>query len=172
MKIVAMMLLFPLMGCGEAEVRTVEQSKASDKEVKVSDGPLVLRVRADKYQVRPSEPIVFTAELSNDGPDDAVIYMPGINGWVMFIEADRGAKNSLLSDAFGPPFGLGRSTSPRSEDNYILLQPGDVYSRRYSFSQQSPCDVAVRFFYENKIGGKHGIWLGKSRTIETVVRVR
>jgi hypothetical protein len=139
-----------------------------EKERNVTFEPLTISIRSDKCAVFTNEDVYVTVELRNDSKNDQVIYMPGIHGNVIFTQ--RG-NNPVRPDEFGIPIGFGRSKSKNVEDDFVTLKPGDIYGRRYSIVQKSPCDMKFSFFYENK-NIKKNSWTGKSASVKIDVKVR
>lgn len=139
-----------------------------EKQRNAAVGPLSIHIRSDKYEVRPMEKAFITVELHNDSFKDQVVYMPGISGGVICKKHGNGPRRP---DELGPPLGFGRFRSSNIDEDFVVLKPGDLYGRRYSFAQRVPCDMHFMFYYENKNDRKNA-WTGKSSSVEAMVKVR
>lgn len=124
--------------------------------------PLELRVTVEKTdKANPGEEIRFTAVLTNVTAHPVVVFMPGITARADFEPQDA---DTLRPDDVWTPQVFGRMRSREMRDNFVVLQPGDLYGRTYVWKASGIGVVTFSAAYENteeaRIAGTSS-WRGK-----------
>ncbi len=139
------------------------RDEAVDLSPRWGDCPLVLvaRVEQERIPVYGTEVVVY-AEIHNVGFLPVAVYMPGIKAW---LEESYEHRAEMPIDGYGPGRGISaRGVAAEPRDNFVVLNGGDFWGRRFSLR---PFDTgSAEWFceYENECAvTETGVpaWVGK-----------
>ncbi len=107
------------------------------KSIVIPDVNIVLEVCIPK-NIMSSKPILVEVKVKNDGNKPVMIYMPGISIFPRLIyDTEKALMNPGKPDEFFLPCLYCRSKSDNEDLNYVMLEPGDFYGRKYQIAPVS-----------------------------------
>ncbi len=145
---------FDQISVGEAKTTVHRQT------VEIPNSKLVLELSVPT-QVPPESNILVDARISNTGGRHELIYMPGLSIRCR-VEYDRKTGVRLRPDETGLPARYARLRSSADGDNYVLLESGDFYGRRFRIGVPDQQGIRMGFTvkYENSAKQDSAQWTG------------